>query len=220
MSSGPLPFNVSMASMTSRLFPTASPRGWLMSVTRAIVLLPAALPMSHIRLPRASASFCFSMKAPLPHLTSRTMASLPAANFLLIILEAISPSTSTVPVTSLSAYNILSAGVICAVCPITAMPTSLTCFRKASGSKVVLNPGIDSSLSTVPPVNPRPRPLILAMGTMQAAAIGATISVVLSPTPPVECLSTLMPLMEERSTVSPEYRMALVSSNISSRSSS
>ena len=37
---------------------------------------------------------------------------------------------------------------------------------------------------------PSPRPLIFPTGTPQAATIGPTAIVVLSPTPPVECLST------------------------------
>ena len=77
---------------------------------------------------------------------------------------------------------------------------------------------MDSILSTVPPVKPRPLPLILAIGTPQADARGATMSVVLSPTPPVECLSTLMPLIGDRSMVSPEYLMALVRLKVSSLS--
>ena len=54
-------------------------------------------------------------------------------------------------------------------------------------------PGIDSSLSSVPPVWPRPRPDIIGTTTPQAAASGASTSDVLSPTPPVVCLSTLRP---------------------------
>ena len=77
-------------------------------------------------------------------------------------------------------------------------------------------PGMASILSTVPPVWPSPRPLILAMRTPQAAAAGPAINVVLSPTPPVLCLSTLMPSMEERSTVSPECTMLMVSMAVSS----
>ena len=50
-----------------------------------------------------------------------------------------------------------------------------------------------SNLSVVPPVWPKPRPLILATGTPQAATRGASTRVVVSPTPPVECLSTLTP---------------------------
>ena len=49
----------------------------------------------------------------------------------------------------------------------------------------------------------------------QAATIGAQISVVLSPTPPVECLSTFLPAMAERSIMSPDLAMTFVSSVIS-----
>ena len=63
----------------------------------------------------------------------------------------------------------------------------------------------------VPPVNPSPRPLILATGTPQAATRGATTKVVLSPTPPVLCLSTFTPGMEDRSTISPDWAIHQVS---------
>ena len=53
--------------------------------------------------------------------------------------------------------------------------------------------------------------------TPAEAASGAEIRLVLSPTPPVECLSTLMPGMELRSTVSPERTMHSVSA-LTSRS--
>ena len=45
----------------------------------------------------------------------------------------------------------------------------------------------------MPPVWPRPRPDIIGTGTPHAAASGASTSDVLSPTPPVLCLSTLTP---------------------------
>ena len=45
---------------------------------------------------------------------------------------------------------------------------------------------------------------------------GAMTSVVLSPTPPVECLSTLMPGMGERSTITPLCAITSVSSAVSS----
>ena len=61
----------------------------------------------------------------------------------------------------------------------------------------------------------RPRPLILATLPPQAATMGAQISVVLSPTPPVECLSTFLPAMAERSIISPDLAMTFVSSVIS-----
>ncbi len=49
---------------------------------------------------------------------------------------------------------------------------------------------MDSSLSIVPPVVPRPRPESLATGAPQAATMGSEVRLTLSPTPPVECLST------------------------------
>ncbi len=76
---------------------------------------------------------------------------------------------------------------------------------------------MDSSLSSVPPVWPSPRPDIMGTTTPAAAASGADIKLVLSPTPPVECLSTLMPGMELRSTVSPERTMHSVAA-LTSRS--
>jgi hypothetical protein len=81
-------------------------------------------------------------------------------------------------------------------------------------------PGIDSSLSSVPPVWPSPRPLIFPNGTPQAATIGPTASDVLSPTPPVECLSTtLRPIAACRSIVSPLRIIASVRANVSAPSS-
>jgi len=74
-------------------------------------------------------------------------------------------------------------------------------------------------LSSVPPVKPRPRPLILATGTPQLATSGASTSVVVSPTPPVECLSTFTPGMLERSTMRPECAIASVSAAVSALSS-
>ena len=56
----------------------------------------------------ASSRVC--IKAPEPVFTSSTMASVPAASFLLMMLEAIKGMLSTVPVTSRSAYIRLSAG--------------------------------------------------------------------------------------------------------------
>ena len=87
---------------------------------------------------------------------------------------------------------------------------------KRSSVSSTLSPGMDSSLSRVPPVWPRPRPLILATGTPQAATSGASTRVVVSPTPPVECLSTFTPGMADRSATSPESRMERVRRVVSS----
>jgi hypothetical protein len=51
------------------------------------------------------------------HVTSNTSLLLPAAIFLLIILDAINGMLSVVAVTSLNAYNFLSAGAKFPVCP-------------------------------------------------------------------------------------------------------
>ena len=70
--------------------------------------------------------------------------------------------------------------------------------------------------TSVPPVNPKPRPLIFATGTPAAATSGATMSVVVSAMPPVLCLSTLTPGMDDKSTMSPERAIAMVNSVVSS----
>ena len=63
---------------------------------------------------------------------------------------------------------------------------------------------------------PSPRPLIFPNGTPQAATIGATAIDVLSPTPPVECLSTQRrPIAAPRSIVSPLAIIASVSAKVS-----
>jgi hypothetical protein len=79
----------------------------------------------------------------------------------------------------------------------------------------VRSPGMASSLSIVPPVCPRPRPESFATWQPAAASSGATTNVVVSPTPPVECLSTVGPRSPERSTVSPEATNASVSATAS-----
>ena len=143
------------------------------------------------------------MKAPLPVFTSNKIQSLPAAIFLPMMETAINGILSTVAVTSLRAYSFLSAGVKLPDCPMTLMPILFTISKNSSLSKLTRMLGMDSSLSTVPPVCPNPRPDIFATLTPQAAARGPTIKVVLSPTPPVECLSTLIPSIDDKSTTSP-----------------
>ena len=51
--------------------------------------------------------------------------------------------------------------------------------------KLTLNPGIDSNLSIVPPVIPRPLPLILTTGIFNAPSMGIATNVTVSPIPPV-----------------------------------
>ena len=87
-----------------------------------------------------------------------------------------------------------------------------TCATSSSTLRPTRKPGIDSSLSSVPPVCASPRPESLATGMPMAAASGASAIVVLSPTPPVECLSTTVRPSDERSIVAPESTIACVSS--------
>ena len=64
---------------------------------------PARLPISIMVLARSSAASRSRMKAPLPQVTSSTMASAPLASFLLMMELAMSGLLSTVAVTSRSA---------------------------------------------------------------------------------------------------------------------
>ena len=98
-----------------------------------------------------------------------------------------------------------------------ASPTSRTCATNSSVVSSTRKPGIDSSLSSVPPVWPSPRPLIFPNGTPHAATIGPTAIDVLSPTPPVECLSThrAAELAARGRVVSPLAIIASVSANVS-----
>jgi len=95
------------------------------------------------------------------------------------------------------------------------MPIRSTPSRKRSTDRFTSKPGIASNLSSVPPVCPRPRPLIMGTRTPAAAAMGPRMSDVLSPTPPVLCLSTLTPGISEKSSTSPEWSIASVSAWVS-----
>ena len=187
-----------------------------MSVRRQTTSRPARSPSSIIVSASACASSTDFMNAPSPTLTSSTIASAPAAIFFDMMLAAISDRLSTVAVTSRSAYSRLSAGTRSADWPTIARPISRTCATNSSRPSSTRKPGIDSSLSSVPPVCPRPRPLIFPNGTPQAATIGPTAIEVLSPTPPVECLSTtLRPSALPRSMVAPLRIIASVSAKVS-----
>ena len=120
-------------------------------------------------------------------------------------------------ITSLKAFIFLSAGAKFNVCEIKLIPISFTFSLNSSIDIPVLYPGIDSNLSIVPPVIPNPLPLILATGTPQAAIIGNNTKVTLSPTPPVECLSTIVPSISDKSNISPELAIDIVKFNISLR---
>ena len=204
-----------MASRTSNALPTFMPSGWFISVTSAQKRLPAALPISTSICASVFASSSVSISAPLPHFTSNTIFCAPEAIFLDKMEETISGIESTVAVTSRSAYSTLSAGARSPVCEMIAQPISSTVRKKRVSSIAVHRPGMDSSLSSVPPVNPSPRPDIFATFAPHAATSGTKISEVVSPTPPVECLSTVGPLRQERSSMSPECAISMVRQRVS-----
>src|SRR3984885_11910837 len=83
-------------------------------------------------------------------------------------------------------------------------PARSSAATSASLPRRAPQPGIDSSLSSVPPVCPRPRPESCGTAAPQLATSGARISDTLSPTPPVECLSTVGLRSRVRSRRSPE----------------
>src|SRR6266850_703327 len=207
-SEGPRLRRTSMDSRTSTALPTALPSGASMEVSSATQPRPIERQRSTMVRARSRASSSVFMNAPRPTFTSSTRASIPSASFLLKMLEAISGTDSTVAVASRSAYSLRSAGAICAVCPIRQSPSRSTSSVKRCVERSTRNPGMLSSLSSVPPVCPRPRPEIIGTRTPQTAASGASGMEILSPTPPVECLSTLRPGMRERSSTSPERSMA------------
>jgi hypothetical protein len=73
------------------------------------------------------------------------------------------------------------------------------------------------SLSSVPPVWPRPRPEIIGTRPPHAATTGARTRLTLSPTPPVECLSSAGPPPSDQSRTVPERVIARVSDAHSAR---
>ena len=102
-SSGPRPCSVSKTSSTSKVLPTACPSGLSISVMSAAARLPESFAISTISSASVIASSVVFIKAPLPVFTSSKIRSAPEAIFLLMMLEAMSGTLSTVPVTSRSA---------------------------------------------------------------------------------------------------------------------
>ena len=132
-----------------------------------------------------------------------------------MIDDAISGIASTVAVTSRSAYNFLSAGAKPAPAAQITAPQSCRTFNISSFESDARQPGIDSNLSRVPPVWPSPRPDNCGIAAPHAATSGASGKVILSPTPPVECLSTVGRVSADQFMRSPLLIMASVQREIS-----
>ena len=96
-------------------------------------------------------------------------------------------------------------------------PTSSSWRIIASFDSDACQPATDSSLSRVPPVWPRPRPDSCGTATPNTATSGASGRVILSPTPPVECLSAVGRDSPEKSIRSPLAIIAAVQVAISRR---
>ena len=112
----------------------------------------------------------------------------------------------------------MSAGASPSPAAQTTAPTDSSWATISSLESAARQPGIDSSLSRVPPVWPSPRPDSWGTATPHAATSGARGSVILSPTPPVECLSAVGRDSPEKSIRSPDAIIALVQRAISERS--
>mmetsp|Transcript_22070 Transcript_22070/g.42893 ORF Transcript_22070/g.42893 Transcript_22070/m.42893 type:complete len:261 (-) Transcript_22070:322-1104(-) len=214
-SDGPLPASTSAASRSSSRLPTARPMGSSLLVMTASVFLPARCPAATSRRPSSRLASMSLRKAPDPVLTSRSRASAPSAIFLDMMEDTISGRLLVVALTSRSAYIRLSTGATVLVAPVMQTPISWRFFTISSLVRLVLKPAIDSSLSNVPPVCPSPRPLIMGTTSPSEATSGASASETLSPTPPVECLSTVAPRLF-RSRTSPLCTMAWVRCAVSS----
>src|SRR5438128_1607667 len=91
-----------------------------------------------------------------------------------------------------------------------AQPRRMTCCFVSASESAVRKPGMASSLSSVPPVCPSPRPDIIGTATPHAATSGASTRDTLSPTPPVECLSMRGTGQRSKLRRSPEVSMASV----------
>ena len=189
-----------------------------MAVSSATVRQPRASPMPIMVSASRRESLGSVRNAPLPTLMSSTSPVRSSASFFDMMLAAMSGMDSTVPVTSRSAYSLRSAGTRCRVCPIMTQPSLSTWVRASCRERSVRNPVIASSLSRVPPVCPRPRPEIIGTASPRHAAMGARRSEVLSPTPPIECLSTRGLAYPVKSSRSPDVNIASTSAFSSSGS--
>eukprot|EP00042_Codosiga_hollandica_P048945 m.559474 g.559474 ORF g.559474 m.559474 type:complete len:332 (+) comp57774_c0_seq1:107-1102(+) len=151
-SAGPLPLRVSMVSMISSELPMRRPMGLSISVSTATVLTALPLPAETMLSASARASSSVFMKAALPTFTSSTRELSPSATFFETIEELMSGMDSTVDVISRIAYRILSPGTSVFVWPTMQQPTLAMICDICATLCSTLKPGMDSSLSRVPPV--------------------------------------------------------------------
>ena len=154
---------------------------------RAHAVIPAE---RHHRLGELPGPSISGRKAPEPILTSRTRAPVPSAIFLHMIelaMRGIADGGGDVAQAlqlAVSGAQRLAGGADHG--PDVAQLGDHLVVRERG-----LPSGMASSLSSVPPVWPSPRPESCGTAAPHAATIGTSGSDTLSPTPPVECLSTV-----------------------------
>ena len=135
---------------------------------------------------------------------------MPSAIFFDMIDELPSGGLFTVAVVSRNAYSLRSAGTRFGPGAQMTPPTVPRTSRISAFDRFARHPLIASSLSSVPPVWPRPRPDSCGTAAPHDATSGTRTSETLSPTPPVECLSTIGRVRLLRSRRSPESIIAAV----------
>jgi len=183
-------------------------RGWSMSVMSALVARPADVPSATQILASSRALSAVFINAPEPTLTSRSMACAPPAIFLLMMLEAMSAVLPNGGGDVAQGIDGLVGGDEVGGLGAHHQADALNLSQQLFLCELGAHAGDGLELVEGPPVKPSPRPDSLTVCMPRAAAKGATTRVVLSPTPPVECLSTVGPLSPERSSRSPETTMA------------
>ncbi len=125
-----------------------------------------------------------------------------------MMLAAMSGIESTVAVALRSAYIFRSAGAISFVWPIITQWIRSSCKRASASVRLVRKPLMDS----------RPRPDIMGTANPALATRGARMIDTLSPTPPMECLSTAGRLSPDVSSRAPLSSIASVSATVSESS--
>ena len=137
------------------------------------------------------ASSALVIKEPLPHFTSTTTPSAPAASLRLSVPAVINGMEGIAPIFFRRSKRIDSTGEISSCRSANAHPSLRTWSVKSSKSISVLTFGIAFNFSVVEVKCSSSSPFIMGMATPEAAANGPRTKVVLSPTPPVEYFSIL-----------------------------
>ena len=138
--------------MTSIEFPIALPNGSSIEVITVVIDLLSFFPTLTIRFASCSAFSAVFNDAPEPYFTSIIMFPAPVATFFATTEAVISGIESIKLVVYFMACKVLLAGAMLCVFDEIATLILLSCRIISEIARPVLNPGIDFSLSIVPPV--------------------------------------------------------------------